>query len=346
MTQATVLPLKPLPTERRAGLDVALGQRAGLEALAAGVVASGLRNVYLTGSGGGLITFGPLQFQLEQRASRFPVFAISANELIYRTPVGLGSGSLVLLASNTGTTPEVVAAARFAKERGASVASFTRHADSALAQASDTTFAYGDDKGVGDPKHFALAILGLALLRETGDLSADDYARYIATLEVLPDTLLEACRETEALTSSIAGALKAEPIIYVLGSGPNHATAYCLAMCYLQEMQWMHAASFDAAEFLHGAMEVVTEETPVILFLGEESTRPIDERAKAFLERYSHKAHYIDARDLTLSGIEPEMRPYVSAFALSAVMSRLAQQFEAATGHDLETRRYMFKVEY
>ena len=106
-----------------------------------------------------------------------------------------------------------------------------------------------------------------------------------APAEGLPDTLVEAVKETEALNASIASALKDEPIIYILGSGPNHATAYCLAMCYLQEMQWKHGVSFDAAEFLHGAMEVVTDETPVILFLGEEATRPIDERAKAFLEK-------------------------------------------------------------
>lgn len=340
------LPLRPLPDAHRAGLDVSLGQRAELEALAARVVGAGLRNVYMTGSGGGLTTFGPLQYQLERRASKFPVFALSANELIYRHPAGLGAGSLVLVASNTGTTPEVVAAARFAKERGATVAAFTRRADSPLAAASDSVFAYGDDRGVGDPKHVALAILGLALLRETGDLSAEEHAAHLRALEALPDAILAACRGSEELLRGIAEELKDEPIIYVLGSGPNQATAYCLTMCYLQEMQWKHAASFDAAEFLHGAMEVVTDEVPVIQFLGEEETRPIDERARAFLDHWTKKAHCIDARDLALPGIEPAMRPYVSAFALSSVMSRLAQHFEAATGHDLQIRRYMFRVDY
>jgi len=346
VSETTTLPLKPLPTEHRAGLDIALGQRADIEAFAARIVAAGLRNVFMTGSGGGLITFGPLHYQLERRASRFSVLALSANELIYRDPAALGPGSLVLVASNTGTTPEVVAAARFAKERGAIVASFTRHADSPLALASDASYTYGDDRGVGDPKHVAAALLGLALLRETGDISAVERAAHGRALEALPDALLAACSQTESLNAAIAEALRDEPIIYILGSGPNHATAYCLAMCYLQEMQWKHAASFDAAEFLHGAMEVVTDEVPVILFLGEESTRPIDERAKAFLEKYTRKAHFIDAREISLPGVEPAMRPYVSAFVLSAVMSRLAQHFEAATGHDLEIRRYMFKVAY
>jgi fructoselysine-6-P-deglycase FrlB-like protein len=343
---APVTELKPLPTEHRAGLDRALGQRAEIEAFAADIVRRGLRNVFLLGSGGGLLTHEGVQYLLERRATRFPVFALSANEFIYREPAGLGPGSLVVLASNTGTTPEVVEAARFAKAHGASVASVTKKADSPLAQASDAAWAYDDDKGVGDPKAFQLAILGLALLRETGDIDAAGYAAHLRTLEALPEALLDAVRQGEDLNARIAAALKDEPVIYVIGAGPNHGTAYCLAMCYLQEMQWKHAASFDAAEFLHGAMEVVTDGTPVIQYLGEEATRPIDERARAFLEKYTRKAFYVDSRDLALPGVEPAMRPFASHFALDAVMSRLAQHFEAATGHDLQNRRYMFKVEY
>ena len=80
--------------------------------------------------------------------------------------------------------------------------------------------------------------------------------------------------------------------------------------------------------------------------MGEESTRPIDDRAKAFLDKYTSKAFYVDSKDLALPGVEPAMRPFASHFALDAVMSRLAQHFEAATGEDLQNRRYMFKVEY
>jgi len=338
--------LKPLPVEHRAGLDVALGQRPEIEAFAADVVSRGLRNVFLLGSGGGLLTHEGVQYLLERRATTFPVFALSANEFIYRHPARLGQGSLAVLASNTGTTPEVVAAARFAKEHGAVVASVTRKPESPLAEASDIAWTYLDDKGVGDPKSFQLAILGLAMLRASGDMAPDEYSAHIRTLEALPEALLVACRETESLNARIAAALKDEPVIYVIGAGPNHGTAYGLAMCYLQEMQWKHAASFDAAEFLHGAMEVVTAETAVIQYLGEEATRPIDERAQAFLRKYTQKAFYVDAHDLTLPGVETAMRPFASHFALDAVMGRLAQHFEAATGHDLQNRRYMFQVEY
>ena len=346
MTEAATLPLKPIPTSRRGGMDIALGQRPEIEALAGRIVGTGLKNVFLTGSGGGLLTHTPVQYLLERGTARFPTFAYSANELIYRNPVALGPGSLVLVASNTGTTPEVVEAARFAKVDGATVVAYTRHADSPLAKASDIAFSYGDDSGVGDPKQTAEALTALAILRELGEITPEAYAAHVRALESLPDALLDAVRESEDLNHRIAMALKDAPIIYVLGSGPNVGVAYCLSMCYLQEMQWKHAAHFDAAEFLHGAMEVVRDDTAVILYLGEEATRPIDERAKRFLEQYTKNAFFVDARDLTLPGIEPAARPFVSTYALFALQSRLAEHFEAVRGHDLKQRRYMFKVEY
>lgn len=344
--QTQTLPLKPLSTTRRPGLDRMLAAGPDIEAFARRVVGDGVRNVFLLGSGGGLITHAPLEYELETRGTHFPTFALSANEFIYRDPALLGPGSLALLASNTGRTPEVVAAAQFARDRGATVASFTRFADSPLSQASDAAWTYEDDEGVGDPKHLGLAIIGNALLHASGDLGADELAARRAVLEQMPDTLIEASRQTEAINHEIAGALANEPIIYVLGSGPNHGAAYCFAMCFLQEMQWKHAASFDAAEFLHGAMEVVTEAVPVIQLVGEEATRPIDERARAFLQKYTGKAYFIDAADLALPGVPSELRPYISAFALWAIQARLAEHFQAATGHDLTERRYMFKVDY
>ncbi len=346
MTETATLPLKPLPTVHRAGLDVALGQRPEIEALAERVVAAGLTNVFLTGSGGGLLTHTPVQYLLERGTKRFPAFAYSANELIYRNPAALGPGSLVLVCSNTGTTPEVVEVAKFAKAAGATVVSYTRLADSPLAQASDAAFAYGDDEGVGDPKQTAEALTVLAILREIGDLAPEAYDAHVRALTALPNALLDAVRQAEDLNHRIAEALKDAPIIYVLGSGPNVGVAYCLSMCYLQEMQWKDAAHFDAAEFLHGAMEVVTDDTAVILYLGEESTRPIDERAQRFLEKHTKNAWYVDARDFDLPGIEPAMRPYVSTYVLFAMQSRLAEHFEAVRGHDLKNRRYMFKVDY
>jgi len=70
------------------------------------------------------------------------------------------------------------------------------------------------------------------------------------------------------------------------------------------------------------------------------------ERGKAFLDKYCKKAKYVDVRDLELPGVPDQVRQDVSPIVVGALANRLAQHYEAVRGHDLETRRYMFKVDY
>ena len=117
-------------------------------------------------------------------------------------------------------------------------------------------------------------------------------------------------------------------------------------MCYLQEMQWKHAAGFNTGEFFQGAFEVVNDDVPVILWLGEDASRPMAERGRKFLETYCKKARYVDVADLALPSVPADLRPVVSPLVVGALASRLAQHYESVRGHDLEQRHYMFKVEY
>jgi fructoselysine 6-phosphate deglycase len=319
--------------------------RERLRAVARQAVAAGVRNVYFVGCGGSLAASYPVYCLLDANAVDIAAFHTTSNEFNFRTPRRLGPDSLVVVATHTGTTPETLAAVKTARNAGAAlVVGFTRDAESPLATAVDAAFAYGSVKTAWGPKQVMLAHLGHALLEATG--VTEDETAIAAAYDALPEALPRAIRETDDLCRRVAADLRAEPIIYVLGSGPLESTAYTFSMCYLQEMQWMHSASFNAGEFLHGAFEVVTNEVPVIVLLGEDATRPMAERALAFLRRYTPKAYAIDSRDLSLPGVPVSLRGEIGPIALDAVTTRLAQHFEAARDHDLATRRYMFAVEY
>ena len=103
----------------------------------------------------------------------------------------------------------------------------------------------------------------------------------------------------EVLSQEIAVRLQDEPITYVLACGPSYGVAYALAMCYLQEMQWMHAATVHAGEFFHGAFEVVTDDTPLLVLLDESEARPIAERALQFSEHMARQFHLTRASFLS-----------------------------------------------
>ena len=117
-------------------------------------------------------------------------------------------------------------------------------------------------------------------------------------------------------------------------------------MCFLQEMQWKHAAAFNSGEFFQGAFEMVDDDTAVLLWIGDDASRPMGERAKNFLDQYCKKAQYVDVRDLELPGIPESVRGDVSPIVVGALANRLAQHYESVRGHDLDQRHYMFKVEY
>ena len=116
-------------------------------------------------------------------------------------------------------------------------------------------------------------------------------------------------------------------------------------MCYLQEMQWMHAAAFNAGEFFHGAFEVVTDDVPVIIYAGEDATRPMAERAIDFCSRYTKNLHVVDSRDFGLPGTVLDAR---RGGTDPAWFERLppGRSTSRPCGHDLKLRRYMFKVDY
>jgi fructoselysine-6-P-deglycase FrlB-like protein len=247
----------------------------------------------------------------------------------------MGPGSLVVLASYTGTTKETVAAAKTAKGTGATVIAAAK-AGSPLAEAADTAFT-------GKSDLFEL-VVAYELLAATGaDLDTDAVDQ---ALSALPQAVRHAVEQAEPQLADIAEAFKDEPITYVLGSGPSYGWAYGLAMCFLQEMQWKHAAAFNSGEFFQGAFEMVDDDTAVLLWIGDDASRPMGERAKNFLDQYCKKAQYVDVRDLELPGIPESVRGDVSPIVVGALANRLAQHYESVRGHDLEQRRYMFKVEY
>lgn len=342
MSLETALPLKP-PTEDVAGkiqsvLDLSPDINAWVHAAASRD--SGITNVYLVGCGGSLFNFSPLQYFLETEAN-VPVFLINAAEFTYRQPTQLGAGSLVIASSTRGNTPETAKAAELAVARGAAVVAITQGPESIVAQAAPTVFLHDGAEAKGALQ----ALLGFAIARELGSSSTFDEEE--AALRQYADIITSALEETAPLFDRIAAEQHATTGIYVVASGPNTGAAQTLAMCYLQEMQWLQASAFDAGEFLHGAMEIVVEDTPVVVFVGEDATRPMAERIRAFVERFSTKGYFVDTADLSLAGVPASVRPFVSSWLFHAAFTgRIAQYFEAYTGQPLTTRRYMWKVEY
>ena len=187
----------------------------------------------------------------------------------------------------------------------------------------------------------------MSLLKAIGAMPEADYARVAEALRQSPDAFAQAHTEWDSRLGVLAHDLHTEPVIYVLGTGPMEGAAQLLAMCYLQEMQNLHAIALSAGEFLHGPFEVITEDVAVILLKGDDVVRPMVERAERFLRQFTRKLWVLDARELSLGSVEPGARPLVADLVLgSTTLNRIAEHFASWTGRPLTDRHYMWKIDY
>jgi fructoselysine-6-P-deglycase FrlB-like protein len=336
--------VRPSPADLEETFSRILGFRDELNALAKKIVTNGLSDVYFIGCGGSYLAGFPVTSLLQARTSNFAVHHLPSAEFTALEPKRLSSTSLVVAGSHTGGTPETLKAVEFAKSRGAKVIGFSYNPESALAKACENFFAYESKLTTGDAKQMMLAQIGWALLKAVGYEA--DYEAIDRFYENLGSALKAAHRGMESRMAELAAKYAAEEHTYILGSGPGFAAAYNLSMCYLQEMQWKHATYYNTAEFFHGGLEIVDKDTLVYLFKGEDSTRPIAERAERFLKAHTEKLVVFDSQEIELPGIPQEYRYLATPHVLLTVSIRLASHYAHETGHALSVRRYMGKVSY
>jgi fructoselysine 6-phosphate deglycase len=111
-------------------------------------------------------------------------------------------------------------------------------------------------------------------------------------------------------------------------------------------MQWMHSAAIHAGEYFHGPFEITDSDVPFLVLRSIGTTKEVDDRAITFAKRFSTKVTVLDAEELGLGVIKPEIVEYVEHLMFSAVLRNYAQRLSFTRGHPLTVRRYMWQIEY
>lgn len=297
---------------------------------------SRLGKIYLVGAGGSWVSLQAATWRLQQELTT-PVFLVQSDEFNSAPPLALDGNTTTIVCSSSGTLKETVAAIDTAKQRGSYVIAVTGNAGSPLAAGADKFF-------VGDPD--TVAMLTAWALIEAMSPTADREAATAEALAALPSALLTVQEEQEGFVRDLATKIADEPMVFVLASGPYFGWAYGTAMCWMQESHWKQAISYNSGEFFQGAFEMLRRDTATIVFLGEDPTRRMGERALRFVETYSDKTYVIDRAQLSLPGIPASRRVDVAAIANFFLLFRLGRHLEDLRDHDIDERHYMFKVDY
>jgi fructoselysine 6-phosphate deglycase len=305
-----------------------------------------INHVYFVACGGSSAIMYPNKYILDREAKNLTSDVYSANEFIHRNPRKLGENSLVILCSMSGTTPETVAAATFARQKGALTVGYTNQPTSPLAIESEFVVKYE----WGTESVAFTTNLGLLYQLTFGVLNVlegnDKFDKVINSLTNLQAAFEKSDVQYKDQAFQFGQEYKDEKVIYTMASGANYGIAYSYAICILMEMQWIHSNAIHAGEYFHGPFEIIDKDVPFIILLGLDETRPLDERALDFSKKYGEKLVVLDAKDLDLTGVDEELKGYIAPLVLNNVLRRYAEQLAEARNHPLSKRRYMWKVEY
>lgn len=305
---------------------------------------SEIKNVFFVGTGGAAILMYPAEYILKTY-STLPVFTEISSELMLMDHQHLDQHSLVILPSLSGTTKETVEAAQFAREKGATTISLVGHADTPLAKLTDYTFVnFAEDDTSCESFYIQSYLIAFRLMYKRKEFP--QYHQYIEEMELLPNALLRVKEAAEQRASAFAQNHKRTSYHILSGAGVDWGQAYYYGMCILEEMQWIKTRPVHASDFFHGTLELVEEDTSIILLKSENHTRPLTERVERFAEHYSREVTVFDTKDYPLEGISEELRSIISPIVLASLLERVSCHLEAQRNHPLTTRRYYKKVPF
>lgn len=321
-----------------ASVQGALALRGRIEAIVDDICRAGFKNICWLGIGGTYASCLQAEVHMKER-STLEFFVENAAEYLTTGNRRVGEGTVVVISSVTGSTIEMVDAVKKAQADGARVLGFIDVETTELAKRMDWEIAYPTNEQL---KFFMVAD---RLMFRHGEFP--EYEEYYAQLDAhLAVDLAEVEKAADAFGLAFAQKHHDDKLHYFVGAGNQYGSTYSYAMCYWEEQHWIRTKSIHSSEFFHGMLEIVDRDTPVTVFVGEDSQRPLSERVVRFLPRVCANYTVIDSRDYALPGIDERFRGNLSHLVTHAVTQRIDAHIEAINCHPMEIRRYYRRLDY
>ncbi len=289
-----------------------------------------------------------------ERYARIPVEVDVASEMRYREPP-LAPDGLAIVVSQSGETADTLAALRYCREQGQTIASVVNVTTSTIARESDAilpTLA-GPEIGVASTKAFTcqmtvLACLALAVARARGEISLELEQECVAALCSAPGTIAQMLNDKDTHIALAKEMAKARDVFY-LGRGTSYPLALEGAL-KLKEISYIHAEGFASGELKHGPIALIDESVPVVVLaplddLFEKTISNMQEVAArggkivfvsdAPAERAGCTlAHYVHV---------PSVHPFITPLVYAQPVQFMAYYTAVAMGTDVDQPRNLAK---
>lgn len=248
-------------------------------------------------------------------------------------------GGVCFAISQSGKSPDLVAAASAAKAGGAFVIALVNVEDSPLSAVADLTIPLraGPELSVAATKSFIASLTALAHL--VAEWTGDDALR--AGLDALPDQLEAAWRQD---WSAALPTLRTATNLYVVGRGPGFGVAREAAL-KLKETCGLHAEAFSTAEVRHGPMALVKDGFPVLMLAQDDVTRADAEDLAADFATRGAKVFLSGPSDGRVTPLPATPgHPALEPVLLIQSFYGLAARLSVARGFDPDRPPYLNKV--
>lgn len=300
-----------------------------------------LKHVYFIACGGSKAALYPGFYFLQSEAKTFAVSTYTSNEFVHATPKVLDAQCIAVVCS-LNATAESIEAAKVAEAAGAVTIAVTGSTETGMAKAGQYVVPRSgeyDGNNMANGLRVAIEILEQFEKYEHYDKAMDAFGKMSALVERSVETVDARAKEWAAKT-------KEESLFYVLASGPNYGVAYSMCCCHFMEMQWKHAVCMHTGEYFHGPFETTDKKLPMVLIMSEGRTRALDERCLKFLRTYAENFIILDFEELNRGTIDSSVAEFFNPLLMVAVERYYVVKLSEETGHSMDERRYMWKVEY
>lgn len=288
------------------------------------------------GSSDNAATFA--RYLIETQAGILTSSASPSVSSVYDAAPGM-RGTMMWAMSQSGRSPDLVAAATAAKEQGAFLVSLVNDEDSPLFALADVALPLcaGPEKSVAATKSFIATLA--AILQILAEWRQDELLR--KAVHALPGLLERAWTED---WSGALPVLQAANHLYVVGRGHGFGIAQEMALKF-KETCGLHAEAFSAAEIRHGPMALVGPDFPVLLTAqNDESQESVRWLADEFTRR---------AAPVLVAGLQEtsgmmlptlDANPLVQPILLVQSFYRMVNQLSVARGRDPDRPPTLAKV--
>lgn len=302
------------------------------------IYADGFSNICWIGIGGTYASSMQAVVHMKEK-TKIETFYENAASFLTTGNLRVTKDTVVIISSVTGSTEEMVKAVQKCNEMGARVLGFVDQADAALAKMCDYLISYPVNEQL---KFF---MVGDRFMYLAGEF--DKYDEFYQQMDQhFAEDLVKVYQKADDFANKFAEKHHEDEIHYFVGAGNQWGATYSYAMCYWEEQHWLKTKSIEAQEFFHGMFEIIERDTPVTIYVTEDSQRQLSERVAKFIPKICANYTIIDANDYEMVGISDEFRGALSPFILHAVNDRIDTHIENLNRHPMEIRRYYRQLEY